>query len=91
MHPNVSIILIAAILWVKDALERRTSVAKAIVRLPARIDVSHQKLNIQGSIHTGSQIIPNLKGINPIICIGIYFFKIFDLPTPACRHCNTMK
>ena len=40
MHPNVSIILSAAILRMKDALERRASVAMAIVR---HIDVSHQK------------------------------------------------
>jgi hypothetical protein len=38
MHPNVSIIVGAAILRLKDAL----SVATEIVRLPARIDVSHQ-------------------------------------------------
>jgi hypothetical protein len=39
MHPNLSIIVGAAILGVKDALG---SVATEIVRLPARIDVSHQ-------------------------------------------------
>jgi hypothetical protein len=42
MHPNLSIIVGAAILRVKDTLERRTSVATQIVRLPARLDVSHQ-------------------------------------------------
>jgi hypothetical protein len=41
MHPNVSIIVGATILRVKDALG---SVATEIVRLPASIDVSHQKL-----------------------------------------------
>ena len=41
MHPNVSIIVGAAILRVKDALLE--SVATEIVRLPGRIDVSHQK------------------------------------------------
>jgi len=53
MHPNVSIILSAAILRVKDTLEGRTSVhlkdvlpsPRQIVRLPARIDVSHQNVH----------------------------------------------
>jgi hypothetical protein len=40
MHPNVSIIVSAAILRVNAAL--LGSVATEIVRLPARIDVSHQ-------------------------------------------------
>ena len=46
MHPNVSIIVGAAILRVKDALEWRTSVVTEIVSLPARIDVSHQKYTL---------------------------------------------
>ena len=40
MHPNVPIIVGAVILRVKYALERRTSVAMQIVRLPTHIDVS---------------------------------------------------
>ena len=43
MHTNVSTIVGSAILRVKDALERLTSVATQTVRLPARIDISHQK------------------------------------------------
>jgi len=42
MHPNVSIIVGVAILRVKDAL----NVTTEIVRLPARIDVSHQNSTI---------------------------------------------
>ena len=41
MHPNLSIIVGAAILRVKDAL--LGSVATEIVRLPTRIDVPQQK------------------------------------------------
>ena len=44
MHHTASIIVGAAILRVKDALERRTSVTTQIVWLPARIDISHKKI-----------------------------------------------
>ena len=44
MHPNIWIIVSAASLPVKDAL--LGSVATEIVRLPARLDVSHQNYRL---------------------------------------------
>ena len=60
MHPNVSINIDAAILRVKDALERRTPVATQIVRLPARIDVLHHNF-IKTCLYNGSSIVVDVK------------------------------